>query len=516
MSPPVGQAILTLAHHKGDTMSHTSNYLAFDLGAESGRAVVGRFDGQRLTLAPLHRFGNGPVRIFDGLFWDVLYLWREMQAGLGAYRRVYGPDLEGIGVDTWGVDFALLGAQGELLANPRHYRDPRNEAMLKLALELVPRQEIFGQTGIQFMQLNSLYQLLAMQQYGDAALGQADTLLMMSDLFHYWLTGVKASEFTLATTTQFYDPTRRDWARDLLRSLDLPTHMLPEIVAPGTVLGPLDERLAQEAGLEDVSVILPASHDTGSAVAAVPAHGEDFIYLSSGTWSLIGVEIPEPILTDDALANNFTNEGGVFDTFRLLKNIMGLWLVQECRRTWTQEGDELSYDELTALAAEAPAFGPLVEPDAAEFLPPGGMPDRIRAYCRRTGQRLPESRGELVRCALESLACKYRWAVEKLEQMLGRSLPVIHIVGGGSQNTLLCQFAADATQRQVIAGPVEATAIGNVMMQAIACGRIGDLAQGREIVARSFETITYDPGDVGGWDEAYDRLLALQRKTEVL
>jgi rhamnulokinase len=497
-------------------MGHTSNYMAFDLGAESGRAVVGSFDGERLSVAPLHRFANGPVRVLDGLYWDVLYLWREMQAGLQSYRRAYGSELEGIGVDTWGVDFALLGPQGDLLANPRHYRDPRNEAALRLALERVPREEIFAQTGIQFMQLNSLYQLVAMQQHGDAALSQARTLLMMPDLFHYWLTGIQMSEFSVATTTQFYDPTRRDWARDLLSALDLPTHMLPEIAPPGTILGPLDPRLAEEAGLGEVPVILPASHDTGSAVAAVPAKGEDFVYLSSGTWSLIGVETHEPILTREALENNFTNEGGVFGAFRLLKNIMGLWLVQECRRTWAQEGDELSYDALTALAAEAPAFGPLVEPDAAEFLPPGGMPQRIQEYCRRTGQQVPETRGEIVRCALESLACKYRWAVEKLELMLGRSLGVIHIVGGGSQNALLCQFAADATQRPVIAGPVEATAIGNVMMQAIARGRFGDLAQGREIVARSFEMIHYEPREVGGWEDAYGRFLALQQETQVL
>ncbi len=497
-------------------MSHTSNYLAFDLGAESGRAVVGSFDGERLALAPLHRFANGPVRVFEGLFWDVLYLWREMQAGLQGYRRAYGAALDGIGVDTWGVDFALLGPQGDLLANPRHYRDPRNEAMLHLALERVPRAEIFAQTGIQFMQLNSLYQLLAMQQYGDTALAQAHTLLMMPDLFHYWLTGVRVSEFSVATTTQFYNPTKRDWAYELLQALGLPTHILPEIVPPGTILGPLERRLAEEAGLGEVSVILPASHDTGSAVAAVPARGEDFVYLSSGTWSLMGVETREPILTEEALANNLTNEGGVFGTFRVLKNIMGLWLVQECRRTWAQEGEELSYDDLTALAAQAPAFGPLVEPDAAEFLPPGDMPERIQAFCRRTGQRVPETRGEIVRCALESLACKYRWAVEKLEQMLGRQLGVIHIVGGGSQNTLLCQFAADATQRPVIAGPVEATAIGNVLVQAIARGRIGDLAQGREIVARSFERVTYEPGDPAGWDEAYSRFLALQQQAQVL
>jgi rhamnulokinase len=493
-------------------MTDAAHYLAFDLGAESGRAVVGRLAGDELDLTPIHRFPNGAVRVFDGLFWDVLRLWSEVQTGLRAYRQAYEAPLDGIGVDTWGVDFALLSAGGELLANPRHYRDPRNEAMLALALERVPREE----TGIQFMQLNSLYQLLAMREHHDAALDQAHTLLMVPDLINYWLTGIAVSEFTVATTTQFYDPRARDWARDLLRRLSLPTGILPPVYQPGTVLGPLEPRIAAEAGLQGAPVILPATHDTGSAVAAVPAQGEDFIYLSSGTWSLIGIEVREPIITPEALEYNFTNEGGVGGTFRVLKNIMGLWLVQECRRAWAQAGDTLSYDEITALAQAAPAFGPLLEPDAVEFIAPGGMPARIQAFCARTGQHVPASRGEIVRCALESLACKYRWAVEKLERMAGRRLGVIHIVGGGSQNTLLCRFAADATQRTVVAGPVEATAIGNVMMQAIARGHIASIESGRRIVQRSFETVTYTPGDGAAWERAYQRFLEIHGATTAL
>ncbi|MFO7696278.1 MAG: rhamnulokinase family protein [Anaerolineae bacterium] len=497
-------------------MPETGHYLAFDLGAESGRAVVGRLENERLSLTPIHRFANGAVRVFDGLFWDVLRLWCEVQAGLHAYRQAYDAPLEGIGLDTWGVDYGLLGPAGELLANPRHYRDPRNGAMLALALERVPREEIFRQTGIQFMQLNSLYQLLAMREHGDVALDQARTLLMMPGLFNYWLTGIAASEFTVATTTQFYDPRARDWARDLLHRLGLPTDILPPVRQPGTVLGPLEPKLAEDTGLEGTPVIQPATHDTGSAVAAVPALGRDFIYLSSGTWSLIGIEVPEPIITPEALAYNFTNEGGVGGTYRVLKNIMGLWLVQECRRTWALEGDDLAYDEITALAQSAPAFRSLVEPDAVEFIAPGGMPGRIQAFCARTGQSVPQTRGEIIRCALESLAFKYRWAVDKLERMVGRPLGVIHVVGGGSQNTLLCQFAADATQRPVVAGPVEATAIGNVMMQAIARGHIADVEEGRRIVARSFETVSYTPGDGSGWDQAYERFMQIHDATTAL
>ena len=493
-------------------MNQTSNYVALDLGAESGRAVVGCFDGEKLTLSTLHRFPNRPVKVFGGLYWDVLRLFGEMVAALGLYRREFGDRLEGIGLDTWGVDFALIGRDNQLIGNPHHYRDPRTEGMLDAAFERVPRKEIFEDTGIQFMEINTLYQLLSIKLSEHPALDQAEALLMMPDLFNFWLTGVKVCEFSDATTTQFYDPRQRDWARPLLEKLGLPTHFLQEIVQPGTVLGPLHPDIAAETGLPGVSVIAPACHDTGSAVAAVPAQSEDFAYISSGTWSLMGVESPEPVISEDSLAFNFTNEGGVCDTFRLLKNIMGLWLVQECRRTWAQEGKELSYTEITHMATQSAAFGPLVEPDSHEFLRPGDMPSRIREFCVRTGQEQPKTRGEIVRCALESLALKYRWVLEKLELMRGKRLAVIHVVGGGSQNQLLCQLTADATQRPVIAGPIEAAATGNILMQALAQGRIASLSEGRDIVKRSFEVITYEPGSSSGWDDAYARFLGIREK----
>jgi len=494
-------------------MSQTANYLAFDLGAESGRAIIGRFDGERLQLDVIHRFANGPVPVLGNLYWDVLRLFGEMRQGLALAGRQADGALDGIGLDTWGVDFALLGRDDSLLANPRHYRDPRTDGMMPAAFERVPREEIFAATGIQFMQINSLFQLLAMKLRGDPALDAAAALLMIPDLFNFWFTGVKACEFSAATTTQFYDPRQRDWARPMLAKLGLPTAMLQPIVQPGAVLGELRDEIAEWAGVRAAPVIAPACHDTGSAVAAVPADGQDFAYISSGTWSLMGIEVNEPVITPDSLAFNFTNEGGVCDTFRLLKNIMGLWLVQECRRTWAQEGEELSYADLTALAAQAPAFGPLVEPDCHDFLHPGDMPARIRAFCARTSQRAPETKGEIVRCALESLALKYRWVLEKLEIMRGKKLEAIHIVGGGSQNGLLCQLAADATQRRVVAGPVEATAMGNVLMQAIARGKIGSLAEGRQVVRRSCEALTYEPRAVAGWDDAYARFLAIHEQT---
>jgi rhamnulokinase len=490
-------------------MAQTIDYLAFDLGAESGRAIIGRFDGARLQLDTLHRFPNGPVTVGGRLYWDVLRLWAALKEGLARYRHEAGAALDGIGLDTWGVDFALLGADDALLANPRHYRDPRTEGMLEVAFARVPREEIFATTGIQFMPINTLYQLLAMRHGGDPTLDIARTLLMIPDLFTFWLTGVKACEFSNATTTQFYDPRRGAWATSLLERMDLPTAILPPVIQPGTIVGPLLPAVAEEVGLQ-ATVIAPACHDTGSAVAAVPAAGDDFAYISSGTWSLMGVEAPAPVITPESLAFNLTNEGGVCGTFRLLKNIMGLWLVQECRRTWAAQGRTYSYADLTAMAAASPAFGPLVEPDCHDFLAPGDMPARVRAFCTRTGQTPPETEGAIVRCALESLALKYRWVLEKLEVLTGRTLRAIHVVGGGSQNGLLCQLTADATGRPVLAGPVEATAMGNALMQALACGRIGSLAEGREVVRRSCEVTTYAPRPAAAWDDAYARFLEIR------
>ena len=493
-------------------MAQTTKFLAFDLGAESGRAVVGHISSERLHLEEVHRFPNGPVRVLDSLYWDVLGMWREIKHGLGLAAKTYSDNLAGIGLDTWGVDFGLLAADDTLLGNPYHYRDSRTDGMIEEAFQLVPRAEIFERTGIQFMQLNSLYQLLAMAKANSPALAAAKTFLNMPDLFNFWLTGRKANEFTIATTSQCYDPRTSDWAWDMLQKLGIPTHIFGQIVEPGTVLDRLLPSVAEETGCGPIPVVAPATHDTGSAVAAVPAAHRDYIYLSSGTWSLMGVEVTKPVITEQSLFYNFTNEGGVNDSFRLLKNIMGLWLVQECRREWTRAGKAYSYDDLTRLAAEAPAFGSLVDPADSRFLPPGDMPSRIQAFCRETGQTVPETKGEIVRCALESLALEYCWVAERLNELTEQQLPTVHIIGGGSQNRLLNQFTADATGRTVVAGPVEATAIGNVLLQALALGHISSLAEGRELVRRSFEVETFDPGDTAGWDEAYERYLTITRR----
>ena len=494
-------------------MSRQFSFLALDLGAESGRAMLGQFDGERIQLSEVYRFPNGPVRLPDGLHWDVLRLWSEIKQGLARAIQEHGADLAGVGLDTWGVDFGLLDRDGALVSNPYHYRDSRTDGMLDEAFRRVPRAEIFEQTGIQFMQINSLYQLLSMVVRQSPALDIAETFLTMPDLFNYWLTGRKVCEFSNATTTQCYDPRKKGWANPMLERLDIPTHIFPEIVPPGTVLGELLPSVAEEVGTSGLPVIAPACHDTGSAVAAVPAEGSDFAYISSGTWSLMGAEVAEPVINASSLANNFTNEGGVAGTFRFLKNIMGLWLVQECRRTWASQGESLSYDELTQMAAEAEPLRSIVNPDDGDFLKPGDMLARIRAFCERTGQPVPESKGAVVRCALESLALKYRWVLERLEEILARHLEPIHIVGGGTQNRLLNQFAADATGRQVIAGPIEATAAGNVITQAMALGHIASLEEGRRIVRNSFDVATYEPASGAEWEQAYTRLLAMMEQS---
>ena len=486
-----------------------AKFLALDLGAESGRAVVGRFDGRSLELTEIHRFPNGPVLVNGHLHWDALRLLSEIKRGIQEAVHRYGSDVVSIGLDTWGVDFGLLDVQGNVLGNPYHYRDSRTDGMMDQVFARVPRQEVFEQTGIQFMQLNSLYQLFAMRLNHDPILDIADTFLTMPDLFNYWLTGCKVSEFSIATTTQCYDPRARDWANKLLDALDLPTSMFGPIVPPGTSLGNLRSDLSSELGIAPIPVIAPACHDTGSAVAAVPARGRRYAYISSGTWSLMGVEVDEPVITPQSLAYTFTHEGGVCDTFRLLKNIMGLWLVQECRREWARAGESYEYADLTEMAAQAPAFGPIVDVDDHRFLGLGDMPDKIRAYCEETGQSIPESKGEILRCALESLALRYRWVLTKLEEMMGQGIETVHIIGGGMQNELLCQLAADAMQRPVVAGPIEATAMGNILMQALALGYVRSLDEAREVVRNSFQVKTYEPGQGAPWDGAYGRYLDL-------
>ncbi len=487
-------------------MAAGKHLLAFDLGAESGRGIIGRFDGRRLDLEVIHRFPNGPVRTLDTLHWDVLRLYQEMLTTLR--RAAAGPDgIDALGVDTWGVDFALLGRDGTLLGNPRHYRDPHTETIMEMAFTRVSRPEIFRRTGLQFMRFNTLFQLLALQRDHSPLLDVAETLLFIPDLFHYFFTGIKVNEFTDASTSQLIDPSTRGWAHDLLQAFGLPGRLAGSIVPPGTVLGPLRSSVAADTGLTSVPVVAPATHDTAAAVAAVPAQGDSWAYISSGTWSLMGVELPAPLINDAALQYNFTNEGGVGGTIRFLKNIMGLWLVQECRRAWEREGKTYNYDELARLAEAAPPGVSLVNPDAASFLLPSHMPVALADFCRRTGQPAPTEPGAVVRCALESLALKYRWVLERLEELTGRRLEVLHVVGGGSQNALLCQLTADACDRPVLAGPVEATAIGNVLVQAIGLGLLGSLAEAREVVRQSFTVHTFTPRQPERWPELYQRFL---------
>ncbi len=495
-------------------MSSTRDLLAFDLGAESGRALLGRFDGEHLTLADVHRFPNLPVQLPGSLHWDILRLWGEIQHGIARAAQQAGNNLASIGLDTWGIDFALLDETGTLLGNPYHYRDQRTDGMMEAAFAHVPRAEIFAQTGIQFMPINTLYQLLAMTQTHASLLELARTFLTIPDLLNYWLTGRKVCEFSNATTTQCYDPQRGTWAYDLLAALDIPSHFFPEIVPPGSTLGALRPAVADLVGTSQLAVIAPACHDTGSAVAAVPAATEPCAWISSGTWSIVGTNVPHAVINEQSLAYNLTNEGGVNQTFRLSKNVAGLWIVQECRRSWARQGDDQSYGALTEQAATAAPFQGLIDPDHAHFLKPNApgdeMPDRIRAYCRATGQPVPADKAAVIRCVLESLALKYRWVLDRLEAMVGYRLDPIHIVGGGVQNQLLCQFTADATGRVVIAGPVEATALGNVIVQAQAVGLVGSPAEGRELLRRSFAVTEYEPSpEQAAWEAAYERLAAL-------
>ncbi len=492
-------------------------YLAIDMGASSGRHVAGLFDGRRLKLSEIYRFKNGPVAAAGHLYWDLLAQWQHVTRGLRTVASAGLGEIASVGVDTWGVDFALLGRDDELLGNPVAYRDARTDGLLEAAFKVVPREKIFASTGLQFMQFNTLYQLWAMRRADSPVLAAAESLLMMPDVFHWLLTGNKSNEQTNATTTQFFDPQTSDWATDLLARFDLPAHILGPVAQPGTKLGPLRRSVAEETGLNDLQVVLPGTHDTASAVAAVPAAGRpserpNWCYISSGTWSLMGVEVPRPIINDKCLALNFTNEGGIGGTTRLLKNIAGLWLVQECRRVWNQSGKNLSWDDLTRLASSAKPLISIIDPDHAAFLAPANMPEEIRGYCRRTGQPVPSDEGSIIRCALESLALRYRQVLGWLEELVGTRIETMHVVGGGTQNRELCQATADACGRVVLAGPVEATAIGNLLVQAIAAGELSSIEDARAVVRASFPPDRYEPQNTIAWNEAYGRFQQLVQK----
>ncbi len=486
-----------------------SRYLAFDLGAESGRAILGTLSNGRLTLEEKHRFANPQGRINGHLHWNLMAQWEELKTGLCKGAAGLSGPLAGIGVDTWGVDYGLIGRGGEILGNPYMYRDSRTDGIMERTFARVPRADIYAATGIQFMQLNSLFQVLAQNESCPDLLQMAETLLFIPDLFNYLFTGIRKSEFSIATTSQMYDPRQKGWALPMLKRLGLPIHFLPEIVPSGTVLGTLAKEVGEECGVGPMPVIAPATHDTGSAVAAVPAQGDGWCYISSGTWSLMGVELPEPIINDKVLAYNYTNEGGVGGTIRLLKNIMGMWPIQECRRHWIKEGTEHSYPELTKLAGDAKPFVSLIDLDYGPILKPGDMPKKIEQFCRESKQPLPQGKGEFVRAILESLALTYRKTIEGLEDILGRKIRTIHIVGGGCQNELLNQMTADACGREVVAGPIEATAAGNLLVQAMAVGQIKTLADLRGVIRESFGVKRYEPKNGKQWDAAYAKWRAL-------
>ncbi|MEK7675005.1 MAG: rhamnulokinase family protein [Verrucomicrobiota bacterium] len=480
----------------------TTHYLACDLGAESGRLMLGSLDGGRLTLEELHRFPNTPVKADGSLHWNIPQLFDELIAGLkkAAARQI---PLAGISTDSWGVDYLLFAADGSLISPTFHYRDPRTKKGVENAFRKVDWKTIFAETGIQFMPLNTIFQLAA---ESPERLTQAHQLLLVGDGFNYWLSGVAQVEESMASTSQLYNPRTRSWSKPLLEALQLRPELFPPIVPSGTRLGLLRESIARDTGLSGLEVLASCSHDTGAAVAAVPALGQNWAYLSSGTWSLMGVELASPIINDDCRELNFTNEIGYGGSVRLLKNIIGLWLVQECRRDWAKAGQEFDYATLTRLAAEAPPFVSLINPTDSRYLSPDDMPAKITAFCRETGQPVPSSPGAMIRCVLESLALLYRRTLRQIEQLIGQKIERLHIVGGGSKNDLLNQFTANALQIPVLTGPVEATAAGNVLIQAITLGHLPSLQAARQVVRDSMGVSSVQPEAAPAWNKACARM----------
>ena len=476
--------------------------LAFDLGASSGRALLGTLENGKLTVREVHRFANDPVHTGKHLHWDILRLYHEMKQGIIKARQ-QGLAFRSIAIDSWAVDYGLLDKNGELLGNPYHYRDHQTDGVMNKVFGQIPERELFGRSGIQFLQFNTIFQLYALKERGAVSLQQADQLLMIPDLLRYFLTGERKSEFSNATTTQLYHPLEQDWDKELMERLGLPAGLFAPVVMPGTVVGQLRPDLAAELDVPACPVIAVAEHDTGSAVAAVPAVDGPFAYLSCGTWSLMGTEVDAPVLTERARELNFTNEGGVGGTFRLLKNIMGLWIIQECKRIWEQEGQDVSFAGLVQLASQEPACMSFIDPDHDSFFNPSHMPSAIQAYCRSTNQTVPETPGQIARCIMDSLALKYRYILGLTAELSGAEFAGLHMVGGGIQNELLCQLTAEAIGKPVWAGPVEASAIGNILVQYMALGEIESIRDARGIVRESFPAALYEPQEPAAWDKAY-------------
>jgi rhamnulokinase len=489
----------TLADHLSG-----EKYLAFDVGAESGRVILGALDGEHLELREIKRFANAPVRVLDSLYWDILRIWKELKDGLIKVSVEHGSDLDGIAVDTWALDFGLLDRNGALLGLPYSYRDSRTEGILEELRKTISEVDLYKRTGLFHLSVSTLCQLLAMKRDNSPALNSARTFLLLPNLLTYWLCGRQAAEITIAGNTQFFNLVNNDWDYSLLEMLKLPTHMLPEVLPSATVLGNLLPWIGKEASLGSVPIIASACHDTAAAVASIPSLQDGFTFISSGTWSVIGTELDTPILSEAAIEKQFLNEMGACGKIFFAHNSIGLWAAQECRREWARAGHELTYQTLTDMAVCASPFAVVINPDASSFFHPGNMTDKIAAFCRNTMQTPPETPGDIFRSLLEGLALRYRKAIEDLDSLTGKTTQIIHLVGGGSQNHLLCQFTADATGCQVIAGPAEATATATILLQALAHKRIASLYDLRQVVRNSFELITYEPNPSEQWHVAYN------------
>lgn len=483
----------------------TKRVLAFDFGASSGRAIIGCFDGDKITLEEVHRFSNDPVSVGGTVYWDVLRLFYEIKQGIIKAKIAGGFD--SIGIDTWGVDFGLIDSEGKLMENPVHYRDARTAGLVDEAFKTMPKEKLYGITGIQFMELNTLFQLISLKKYRPWMLERADKMLFMPDLFGYMLTGKMCAEYSIASTSQLIDLDKRTWSKEILDAFGIKESVFAPLVQPGTVLGELSKEICEECGVDPVPVISVCGHDTQSAITSVPCEDGDFAFLSSGTWSLFGTELDKPIVNETSMNINITNEGGFDGSTGFLKNIIGLWLIQESRRQWKREGKEYSYADLEKLALAAEPFKCFIDPDAPEFVPHGNIPERVREFCRKTGQYVPETVGEIMRCIYESLAMKYRLTFEKLRECTERDYPVIHVIGGGTKDGLLCQMTANSCDRTVKAGPIEATVMGNVAVQLMSDGSVKNIGQARKIVADSSELKTFEPKDTDKWAGAYENFL---------
>lgn len=478
--------------------------LALDFGASSGRAIIGSFDGEKISLKEIHRFTNDPVILLDTMYWDILRLFHDIKIGLIKTKKE--GEIKSLGIDTWGVDFGLLNKDGRLLENPVHYRDARTKGMMEKVFAKLDKNTVYKITGNQFMELNTIFQLMALKEKQPELLEKAETLLLMPDLLNYFLSNKKCTEYTIASTTQLLNAKTKEWSSEIIENLDLPKNIFTNIIQPGTKIGKLSKQISEELGIDAIDIIAVAGHDTQSAMVAVPTQEDDFIFLSCGTWSLLGTELTSPIINETSADLNITNEGGIGNKTSFLKNIVGLWLIQESRRQWIREGKEYGFGELEQMASKIGLVNSFIDTDSEEFIPSGNIPKRIQEYCKRTGQYIPQNEAEIVRCIDQSLAIKYRFALEQIEMATGKKYDTLNIIGGGIQSKLLCQLTANICGRKVIAGPVEATVMGNIVLQLMALGEIKDIKEARRIIANSENVTVYVPQEDENWDEIYKNI----------